>query len=168
MPHASLTVEYRSIDRLIPYIRNARTHTDAQIAQIAASLREFGWTNPVLVDGDNGIIAGHGRVLAARQLELKDVPVIELAHLTDAQRRAYVLADNKLAEQAGWDAEMVALELSDLNALGFDMSMTGFTPAEIEEALAGHDFEPGSEDEQGRLDTKKALTCPHCGHEFTP
>src|SRR5258708_4078249 len=96
-----LNVEYRPIDALIPYARNARTHSDAQIAQLAASLHEFGWTNPVLVDGENGIIAGHGRVLAARQLEMHEIPVIELAHLTEAQKRAYVIADNKLAENAG-------------------------------------------------------------------
>src|SRR5688500_16732635 len=104
-----LTVEYRSAATLIPYAKNARTHSGAQVAQIAASIREFGWTNPVLVDGENGIIAGHGRLLAARKLGLATVPVIELAGLSDAERRAYVLADNKLALNAGWDEAILAL-----------------------------------------------------------
>jgi ParB-like chromosome segregation protein Spo0J len=98
---ADLAIEYRQVDALIPYARNARTHSEAQVALIAGSIREFGFTNPILVDGANGIIAGHGRVMAARQLGLETVPVIELAHLSDVQRRAYVLADNRLAERAG-------------------------------------------------------------------
>ncbi|QUN28719.1 ParB N-terminal domain-containing protein [Cupriavidus sp. KK10] len=164
----ALTVEYRPIEALIPYARNARTHSEAQIAQIAGSLREFGWTNPVLVDGDGTIIAGHGRVLAARQLGEARIPVISLAHLSEAQRRAYVLADNKLAEQAGWDKDLLSLELADLSTQGFDLTVIGFKPEEIEEALVGRDFGPGSEDEQGKLDAKKQCTCPNCGHEFTP
>ncbi|MFC4669420.1 ParB/Srx family N-terminal domain-containing protein, partial [Seohaeicola nanhaiensis] len=99
---------------LIPYANNARTHSEAQVAQIAGSIREFGFNNPVLVDGENGIIAGHGRVLAARKLGLAEVPVIELAHLSEAQKRAYILADNRLAEAAGWDRDLLALELGDL------------------------------------------------------
>lgn len=101
----TLAIDYRAIGDLIPYARNARTHSEAQVALIAGSIREYGFTNPVLVDGENGIIAGHGRVMAARKLGLAKVPVIELAHLTEAQKRAYILADNKLAEQAGWDRE---------------------------------------------------------------
>ena len=96
-----LIVQKRPVDRLIPYIRNARTHSDEQVAQIAASIVEFGWSNPILVDGDNGVIAGHGRLLAARKLGLTEVPVIELAHLTPMQKRAYILADNRLALNAG-------------------------------------------------------------------
>ncbi|GGJ45348.1 site-specific DNA-methyltransferase [Neoroseomonas lacus] len=121
---------------LIPYARNARTHSDAQVAQIAASIREFGFTNPVLTDGENGVIAGHGRVLAARKLGLAEVPVIELAHLTPAQRRAYVLADNKLALNAGWDADLLRLELAELQDLGFDLGLTGFNADEIAGFLA--------------------------------
>jgi len=125
-----LAIEYRPLADLIPYARNARTHSEAQVAQIAASILEFGWTNPVLVDGDNGIIAGHGRVLAARKLGIVDVPVIELA--VSAKRRcAYILADNKLALNAGWDVEMLGLELADLDALGVDLSLTGFGEDEI-------------------------------------
>ncbi len=106
------------MDALIPYARNARTHSEAQVALIAGSIREFGFNNPVLVDGENGIIAGHGRVLAARKLGLATVPVIELAHLTEAQKRAYILADNRLAEQAGWDRELLALELGGSGGAG--------------------------------------------------
>ena len=129
-------IEYRPIEALIPYARNSRTHSDAQVAQIAASIREFGWTNPVLVDGSNGIIAGHGRVLAARKLGFEQVPVIELAHLTESQKRAYVLADNKLAENAGWDDELLRIELEALQAAGFDLSQTGFADDELAALMA--------------------------------
>src|SRR5687767_8533518 len=112
--HSRLKVEYRPVAALIPYARNARTHSDVQVAEIAASIREFGFTNPILVDGENGIIAGHGRLLAARKLGMSEVPVIELAGMSDAQKRAYVIADNRLALNAGWDTELLALEFSDL------------------------------------------------------
>ena len=126
-----LAVNYRPVVALIPYARNARTHSDEQVAQIAASIREFGFTNPILTDGDNGIIAGHGRLLAARKLGMTTVPVIELAGMSEAQKRAYILADNKLAENAGWDRELLGLELGDLGSLGFDLSLTGFGEDEI-------------------------------------
>ena len=113
-----LAIAWRPLGDLIPYARNPRTHCDAQIAQIAASIREFGWTVPVLIDGQSGIIAGHGRVLAARKLGLEQVPVIELAHMSEAQKRAYVLADNQLALNAGWDQELLRLELADLSEIG--------------------------------------------------
>jgi len=121
---------------LIPYARNSRTHSDEQVAQIAASIREFGFTNPVLVDGERGIIAGHGRVLAARKLGLDEVPVIELTHLTEAQRRAYVIADNKLALNAGWDMDLLKVELGDLQADGFDLGLTGFSGDELASLFA--------------------------------
>ena len=105
----TLNVEYRKVEALIPYARNPRTHAESQIAKIAASIVEYGWTNPILVDGDNGIIAGHGRLAAARKLELPEVPVIELGHLTPAQKRAYVIADNRLALDAGWDEGRIGL-----------------------------------------------------------
>ncbi len=132
---SELRITSRRVDDLIPYARNSRTHSDAQVAQIAASIREFGWTNPVLVDGENGIIAGHGRVLAARKLNLDEVPVIELGHMTATQKRAYIIADNKLAEQAGWDSELLALELGELQAEGFDLDLLGFEPAELGDLL---------------------------------
>lgn len=122
----------RKVDALIPYIRNSRTHSDEQVAQIAASVREFGWTNPVLIDGENGIIAGHGRVLAARKLGMDEVPCIELAGLTDTQRRAYIIADNRTAELAGWDNELLAIEFAELADAGFDNLLTGFTQDEID------------------------------------
>ena len=131
----NLAIVYRPIAELIPYARNARTHSDAQVAQIAASIREFGFTVPVLVDGGNGIIAGHGRVLAARKLGMDRVPCIELAHLSEAQRRAYILADNKLALGAGWDTDLLRLELADLRELAVDLELLGFSGIEIETAL---------------------------------
>jgi DNA modification methylase len=134
MPNA-LTVETRKVEALIPYARNPRTHSDAQIAQLAASIVEFGWTNPILVDGDNGVIAGHGRLLAARKLGMTDVPVIELAHLTSAQKRALVIADNRLALDAGWDEAMLVLELAELADIGFELDLTGFSANDIERLL---------------------------------
>lgn len=131
MTAGALAVEYRATAGLIPYARNARTHSDAQVAQIAASIKEFGFTNPVLVDGENGIIAGHGRVLAAQLLSMATVPTIALRHLSETQRRAYVLADNKLALNAGWDAQMLALEFGELEGLGFDLALTGFDETEL-------------------------------------
>ena len=136
----------RKVDDLIPYARNSRTHSDAQVAQIAASVREFGWTNPVLVDGENGIIAGHGRVLAARKLGMEEVPCIELAGLSDTQRRAYIIADNKLALNAGWDDELLAIEFSELADAGFDNLLTGFTQDEID-ALTPEQIPEGLTDE---------------------
>jgi len=127
----------RSVESLIPYARNARTHSDAQVAQIGGSIREFGFTNPVLVDGENDIVAGHGRVLAARKLGLTEVPCIEVAYLTDAQqRRAYIIADNKLALNAGWDEAMLKVELGELKLGGFDLSLTGFGELELDALLA--------------------------------
>jgi len=120
---------------LIPYANNARTHSPAQVSKIAASIKEFGFTNPILIDANNGIIAGHGRVLAAQKLKLAMVPVIELGHLTDAQRRAYILADNRMALDAGWDADLLKLELLSLKDEGFDLELTGFGLDEIGELL---------------------------------
>ena len=141
----NLALDYRPIADLIPYARNARTHNAAQVALIAGSIREYGFTNPVLVDGENGIIAGHGRVLAARQLGLATVPVIELAHLTEAQKRAYILADNRLAAQAGWDDALLALELGDLATLGVELTDLGFESAELDRLLRGETTDPREE-----------------------
>lgn len=127
----TIQITYKPIQDLIPYARNSRTHSDAQVAQIAASIREFGWTNPILLDGENGIIAGHGRLLAAQKLGETQVPTIELAHMSEAQKRAYVIADNKLALNAGWDDEMLFAEFEDLKEAGFDLELTGFTLEEI-------------------------------------
>jgi len=131
-----MNIEQVKIDKLIPYARNSRTHSENQIAQIAASIKEFGFTNPVLIDETGSIIAGHGRVMAARKLAITDVPSIRLTHLTEAQKKAYVIADNKLALNAGWDDEMLAVELTDLKDMGFDLDLTGFSTDEIEALLA--------------------------------
>jgi hypothetical protein len=125
----------RKIEDLIPYVNNSRTHSDEQVAQIAASIKEFGWTNPILVDGDNGIIAGHGRVMAARKLKYKEVPTIELKDLTETQRKAYIIADNRLALNAGWDNEMLTNELNDLLDDGFALELLGFDQSEIDNLL---------------------------------
>lgn len=140
------TIEAIQIDALIPYARNSRTHSDAQVAQIAASIKEFGFTNPVLIDAGGGIIAGHGRVLAARKLGMSDVPCIRLSHLTATQARALVIADNKLAMNAGWDNDMLSLEFAELTDMGFDLDLTGFTADEIA-ALTPEQIEPGLTDE---------------------
>ena len=134
-------LETVALDALIPYARNSRTHSDEQVAQIASSIKEFGFTNPVLIDGGGGIIAGHGRVLAARKLGLSEVPCIRLEHLTEAQKRAYVIADNRLALNSGWDTEMLKVEFADLKDMGFDLELTGFDLDEINELLAP----PGTE-----------------------
>jgi DNA modification methylase len=124
-------ITQKKVTELIPYVNNSRTHSDEQVAQIAASIKEFGWTNPILIDGDNGIIAGHGRLLAARKLGHKEVPTIELKDLTETQKKAYIIADNRLALNAGWDNEMLTIELNDLLADGFALDILGFDPKEI-------------------------------------
>lgn len=124
-------VERWAVDRLIPYAKNARTHSEAQVAQIAASIREWGWTTPVLVDPEGTIIAGHGRVLAARKLGLIDIPVMVAGNWTEAQKRAYGLADNKIALNAGWDDALLGLELADLSGMGVDLTLIGFTEGEF-------------------------------------
>src|SRR5690242_20069964 len=128
-------LEYWPLDRLIPSPRNARTHSEAQIAEIAGSIRAFGFSNPILVSEDGDVIAGHGRLAAARKLGLAEVPVIPLRGLSEVQRRQLVLADNRIALNAGWDLEMLQLELKDLSALGADLSMLGFTEHELQQAL---------------------------------
>lgn len=129
-------LEWRNIGEIIPYARNSRTHSEEQVAQIAASIKEFGWTNPVLIDEENGIIAGHGRLAAARKLGHTQIPVIELTGLSEAQKRAYVIADNKLALNAGWDTEMLVNELRDLEGMDIDLALTGFSADELNDMLA--------------------------------
>src|ERR1700733_15089213 len=129
-------IEHWPLDKLIPYAKNPRTHSDSQVAQIAASITEFGFNNPILVDTDAGIIAGHGRLLAARKLRLREVPVIVLDHLSETQKRAYVIADNRLGENAGWDDDMPRLELETLRQEGFDLGLTGFEDEDLARLLA--------------------------------
>ena len=140
-------VEKWAIDKLIPYARNARTHSDEQISQLAASIKEWGWTTPVLVDEQGGIIAGHGRTLAAQRLQMTEVPVMVAKGWSDAKKRAYVLADNKLAINAGWDNEMLRLELGELQGMEFDLDLTGFTAEEI----AAFQFDDDAEAEMPEL-----------------
>jgi len=143
------------ITALIPYAKNSRTHDDAQVAQIAASIKEFGWTNPILVDGDKGIIAGHGRLMAARKLKMDKVPVIELNGMTEAQKKAYVIADNRLALNAGWDNAMLTIELQDLEDEGFDLSLTGFDDSELDALLNPIEETEGLTDEDAVPDVPK-------------
>ena len=162
-----MKIEQIPVDRLIPYARNSRTHSDEQVAQIASSIREFGFTNPVLIDGNDGIIAGHGRVLGARKLGMDAEPCVRLEHLTETQKRAYIIADNKLALNAGWDDELLRLELEELNVEEFKMELLGFDANELNLAMGlGVDFQPGTEDDQGKLDELAPIICPSCGHEF--
>lgn len=138
-----MKIVQKPVDKLIPYVNNSRTHSDEQIAQIASSIKEFGWTNPILVDGENGIIAGHGRLMAARKLGYTEVPTIELKDLTDTQRKAYIIADNRLALNAGWDNEMLTIELNDLLADGFALEMLGFDADIVEQLLLGETADLG-------------------------
>ncbi len=146
-------IELWPLDRLVPYARNARTHSPEQIDRIAVSIVEFGFTNPILVDSRDGIVAGHGRLLAARKLGLAEVPVIVLDHLSETQRRAYVLADNRLSELAGWDDELLALELKELADAGFDATLAGFDSKEIDDFLASleRDAEPEEDEVEGAV-----------------
>jgi ParB-like chromosome segregation protein Spo0J len=162
---AGLRVEYRPLDALIPFARNPRAHSDDQVAQIAASIREFGFTNPILLDGGNGVIAGHGRLAAARQLGLQTVPCIELGHLTEEQKRAYVIADNKLALNAGWNEELLRLELTDLKEMGANLQLIGFDAMELADIMMGKDIEFKEYDESA-ADDVQLVTCPKCGHSF--
>jgi ParB family transcriptional regulator, chromosome partitioning protein len=136
-PPTAKRIEMWPLDRLVPYERNARTHSPEQVAQIAASIQEFGFTNPILVDGADGILAGHGRLAAAKDMGLAEVPVIVLDHLSAEQRRAYILADNQLALNAGWDMELLQQEIVGLNLADFDLSLLGFDDDRIAGLLEG-------------------------------
>lgn len=160
-----LEIKYLPIDALVPYSRNPRTHSEEQVAQIAASIREFGFTNPILIDDRNGIIAGHGRFAAAKELGLDQVPCIDLSHLTEEQRRALVIADNKIALNGGWNDELLRLELTDLKELGADLELTGFDAMELADIMLGKDVE-FKEYNESAADDVQLLTCPKCGHTF--
>lgn len=131
-----LRYELMDVDKLIPYVNNARTHSAEQVNKLAGSIKEFGFINPVIIDGDNGILAGHGRVMAAKQLGLKKVPCVAADYLTEAQRKAYILADNKMALDAGWDNELLKVEIESLQEMGFDLEFTGFDEKELAELFA--------------------------------
>ena len=135
-----MNIEHRPLSDLIPYINNARIHDEQQINQVAASIKEFGFTNPVLIDTQNGIIAGHGRVLAARKLNIEQIPCIVLKDLSEAQKKAYIIADNKLALNADWDEERLKNELERLTELDFDLDLLGFVDTELNNILNDEDF----------------------------
>lgn len=143
----STTIKKISVNDLIPYINNSRTHSDEQVLQIAASIKEFGFLNPIIVDGSNGIIAGHGRVMAAKKLGLDEVPCIDASHLSEAQKKAYIIADNKLALNAGWDDEILRIELNILDELDFDLSLTGFSDEELQAICQVEEIAPEYEDD---------------------
>jgi ParB-like chromosome segregation protein Spo0J len=156
----------RRVEDLIPYARNSRTHSPEQVAKLAGAIKEFGWTVPVLVDKDGVIVAGHGRVMAARKLGLDVVPTIVLEHLSEAQKRAYVIADNRLALDAGWDDEMLKVELGELTGEGFDLALTGFSEEDLARLFDKVDFPEGTEDEQSDIAKMGNMTCPECGHQW--
>jgi ParB-like chromosome segregation protein Spo0J len=167
------SIEQVQTETLIPYARNSRTHSDEQVAQIMASIREFGFCNPVLIDAAGTIIAGHGRVMAATRMKLETVPCLRLSHLTEAQRRAYVIADNRIALSSSWDTELLSNELSDLHADDFDLGLLGFDPDELANML---EFEDRASDEEPDSSAKEIdpddfemqATCPRCQFEFDP
>jgi ParB-like chromosome segregation protein Spo0J len=165
-------LEMWAVDRLVPYERNARTHSPEQVAQIAASIQEFGFTNPILVAADAGILAGHGRLAAAKDMGLAEVPVIVLDHLSAEQRRAYVLADNKLALNAGWDEELLRLEVASLNLADFDLSLLGWSEDELAGMLDPKGIDEPSKEYEGAQEygedefSEFEHKCPRCGFEF--
>lgn len=159
--------------KLVPYVNNARTHSAAQISKLRASIREFGFINPVIIDGNYGIIAGHGRVVAAQEEGLAEVPCVLVDHLTEAQKKAYILADNRYAQDAGWDEELLRIEIEGLQAEDFDVSLTGFRDDEITDLFALKDDEPddpeGNNREYGEEefgDEEFEHECPRCGFRF--
>jgi len=158
-----LKIEYKKIDELIPYINNSRTHSLEQVRQIASSIKEFGWTNPLLLDGDNGIIAGHDRLQAARLLGEKEVPTIQLDGLTEMQKKAYIIADNKLALNAGWDNELLGIEVMDLKEFGFNIDLLGFNEDELKEFEFDNDEQ--NDEENSVINESKNLLMIECVDE---
>lgn len=155
----NLAIEYLAVDKLIPYLNNARTHSEKQISQIAASIREFGFTNPILVDRLNTIIAGHCRLSAAKLLEMETVPVLRIEYMTKAQQKAYVLADNKLALNAEWDHALLKLELDDLKEMDFDLDLLGFGD------IKGLEFEPYLPDAENKDVVQKMVITVTCENQ---
>jgi ParB-like chromosome segregation protein Spo0J len=162
---------YWPIDKLNPYSGNARTHSDAQIDQIGASILEFGFTRPILAEDNGDMIAGHGSLLAAKKLGMTEVPVVVLTGLTEAQRRAYILADNRLALESGWDETVLADELRALEADDFNLTLLGFNDEELAQWIppeGAGEFAAGTSGQQGKLDQRTPIICPNCKHEFFP
>lgn len=163
---AVLAVEKWPIDRLLPYAGNSRTHSDAQVAQVAASIVEFGWTNPILAGADGVIIAGHARLAAARKLGMDEVPVIVLDHLSKTQRRALVIADNKLALNADWDVDALKVEMDSLRDESFALELVGFSQEELGALMEVAPDVEFPEFDETAADDVKYQKCPSCGHEF--
>ena len=165
-----MEITQRKTADLIPYVNNARTHSEQQVLQIAASIKEFGFNSPVLVDGENGIIAGHGRVMAAKKLGLDEIPTIELKHLTKTQKKAYILADNRLALNSGWDNDLLALELGELSDDGFDLDLLGFDDTELslfdDNEIVETQTHESKTKEIDTDDFEMAHQCPKCGFEY--
>lgn len=164
----NLEIEYLKPEEIIPYANNSRTHSITQIQQVASSIKEFGFNNPILIDENKVVIAGHGRLEAAQKLNLDAVPTITLIGLSEAQRKAYVIADNKIALNSEWDEELLKIEMERLKELDFDLELIGFDDEQLKKILLEPDFSPADEDEQGALDEldPKWIDCPHCGKEF--
>jgi len=155
-----------NISELVPYTKNSRTHSDAQIEQISKSIKEFGFTNPVLIHKDGKIIAGHGRVLAASRIGQMEIPVIRLDYLTDAQAKALVIADNQLAMTAGWDFDLLSAEIDSLNDDEFDIGVLGFSKQELDELIGSPDETPEIPEEKPKKPESDTTICPKCHHEF--
>ncbi|RKM32986.1 DNA methylase [Moraxella catarrhalis] len=162
-----LQIVYKSVDQLIPYVSNSRTHSDDQITQIASSIKEFGFTNPVLIDENDGVIAGHGRIMAAKKLGLDEVPTITLAGLSDTQRKAYVIADNKLALNADWDFTLLKTEIEAIQALDFNLDLLGFDHQELMDVLQLEPIENATKEDFDEVEPfELGCKCPRCGYEF--
>lgn len=165
-PEMPESIEIVALSDLLPYARNSRTHSEAQVKKIIASIQEFGFTNPVLAAEDGEIIAGHGRVMAAKKIGLKSVPVIRLPHLTEAQRRAYVVADNRIALDAGWDQELLRLEIGEIGDQ-IDLTVTGFSVDELSQLVLPDASGGASEEKTGETSARKQLVCcPRCTNTF--
>jgi ParB-like chromosome segregation protein Spo0J len=154
------------VSELIPYARNSRTHSEAQVSKIASSIKEFGFLNPVITDGQKGIVAGHGRLMAAQKIGMDEVPTIDASHLTEAQRRAYVIADNRLALDAGWDDDLLKIELQDLDRESFDLTLTGFELGELSNMFLENNPAEAPDDFSEVDETDMSHICPKCGFEF--
>jgi len=162
-----LSVRYLPITKLVNYARNSRVHSEIQISQLAASIKEFGFTNPVLITDECDIIAGHGRVMAAKKLGFDEVPCIILSHLTEHQRRAYVILDNQSSQTSSWNFDMLSVELDELNDAKYDISLIGFSTAELAEIIGSPNEIDVNEDEK-LISDKKSCICPKCQFEFLP
>jgi ParB-like chromosome segregation protein Spo0J len=163
--HTPKTIEHIPLKKLTPYARNSRVHSEIQISQLASSIKEFGFTNPVLITDECDIIAGHGRVLAAKKLGLDKVPCIKVSHFTEAQRRAYVIADNSIALKSDWNYDMLAVEIDELNDYKFDVSLLAFTNEELANLIGSPNEMPKNEEEKLKADEKTTI-CPKCHHKF--